>query len=502
VTALALSARPVARVGVEAVVLPFHRGPRGVVGGAGVTELARAWGTDLTALVRADRAFGAEVGQVCLVLGTGSRAVVIAVGLGPEATAGPDQVRDAALAAARRTRGYRRVATTLSQVGPDRPAATRAAAEGLLLGCFDYRAPGRPEPAPRAAAPEQVLLVVDGEASRDATVRRALDLGVAGGRAASWVRQLVETPAGALTPSDLADVLTKRAREVGVTARVWNARSLSTKGFGGVLGVGAGSANPPVVVELRSGAGPQEAVLGLAGKGITFDSGGLNLKRDPDEISWMKSDMAAAAAVAGAVFAAAELGAGAGVHTLLPLAENMPGGRACRPGDVLTHPGGRTTEVTDTDCEGRLVLADAIGYLAGTGPGAIVDVGTLTDGGGVGNALWGCWGTDLALAADLVAAGQAAGDPGWVLPLRPEYQQFIGSRVADAVNCSQEVPDSGQMAATYLRSFAGTVPWVHVDNGSSAYLELDRDPWPKGPTGSPVRALLELLVRRSATTAG
>ncbi len=464
-----------------------------------------AWPTgsgplDLEAVVRRDPAFDASVGQVSLVLESGRRgAVVLAVGVGPRDQVDEQSLRDAAMSAARRTAGFRRLATTLAQVGPDRASSVRAVADGLLLGWYRFPRRGARASAHRAP-PETAALLLEPPAARSATAREALRLAVAAGAATSWVRELVEAPGGELTPAALADVLRARARELGVTARVWSQRTMQARGFGGTLAVGVGSTHPPTVVELLtsspgSGAGPW---LGLAGKGITFDSGGLNLKRDPDEISWMKSDMAGAAAVAGAVFAAAECGVEMRVRAVLPLAENMPGGRASRPGDIVTHPGGRTTEITDTDCEGRLVLADAVAYLAGSGASAVVDVGTLTDGGGVGNALWGCWATDHALAAELVAAGATAGDPGWELPLRPEYERFLDSRVADLANCPSDVPDSGQLAATYLRTFAGTTGWVHVDNGSSAYLELDRDPWPAGATGSPTRALFELLRRRFA----
>lgn len=490
---LRLSGRPLTRSGADLLVLPCFAVKGGVEVGPGAQDLAGEWGIDVGRLLAAVPSFRGEPGQSAPVpvIGDGRPRLVLAVGLGLRSEADAGRVRDAAQLAARTSDGHRTLATTLPQVGADPGAAVRATAEGLLLGGYRYASSAR---GGRNLAREAVLLVAAGQERRALTVQ-ALRTGRTAGELTSWVRQLVETPGGQLTPADLAAVLRDRGREVGVGVRVWSGRTLQSKGFGGVLGVGAGSRNTPVVVELRGGEGPAPATLGLAGKGITFDSGGLNLKRDPDEISWMKSDMAGAAAVAGAVFAAAALGAGTAVRAVLPLAENMPGGSALRPGDVLTHPDGRTTEVTDTDCEGRLVLADAVAHLASTKPAAIIDVGTLTDGGGVGNALWGCWATDRGLAAELVAAGQATGDPGWELPLRPEYQTFLSSQVADLVNCSQDVPDSGQLAATYLRTFAGTTPWVHVDNGSSAYLELERPPWPKGATGSPARALLELLIR-------
>jgi leucyl aminopeptidase len=207
----------------------------------------------------------------------------------------------------------------------------------------------------------------------------------------------------------------------------------------------------------------------------------------------MKSDMAAAASVAAAVIAAAALGRTAPVVAILPVAENMPGGSALRPGDVVSHPGGRTTEVLDTDCEGRLVLADALGWLAQQRPQHIVDVGTLTDSGAVGTAFWGCWATSDEVGTALVNAGSRVFDPGWALPLHPTYVALLPSRVADIANASPDAPDSGQLAATYLRTFVGDVPWVHVDNGSSAWLERDSYPWPAGPTGTPVRALVEFL---------
>jgi leucyl aminopeptidase len=276
---------------------------------------------------------------------------------------------------------------------------------------------------------------------------------------------------------------------------VWSAATLRARGFGATLGVGSGSAHPPVVVELTSGSGKPR--IGLAGKGITFDAGGLNLKRDLTEIRWMKSDMAAAAAVAAAVCAAAELGSTTPVRAVLPLAENVVGERSIRPGDVVVHPDGRRTEVLDTDSEGRLVLADAIAYLARSGVEQVVDVGTLTDGGGLGPLLWGCWGNDPALVEALVASGSSAGDPGWALPLRSEYRRLLGSDVADVVNVAWDVPDGAQLAATYLSTFADGVRWAHVDNGSTAYLESAFDPWPKGATGSPTRALLAFLTSSS-----
>lgn len=211
----------------------------------------------------------------------------------------------------------------------------------------------------------------------------------------------------------------------------------------------------------------------------------------------MRSDMAGGAAVAAAVIAAARLGLPVPAVAVVPLAENMPGGGALRPGDVLTHRGGRTSEVVDTDCEGRLVIADALGYLAEREPAAMLDVATLTDAAGLGPALWAALGTDQALVAEMLAAGEAAGEPGWPLPLPAAYRDLLASPAADLRNTPAQGPDSTVMAAMFLREFAGSTPWVHIDNGSTAWLEYDTGLWPEGATGSPARALLRFLEGRS-----
>jgi leucyl aminopeptidase len=297
----------------------------------------------------------------------------------------------------------------------------------------------------------------------------------------------------------LAETIAARAAEHGAAARIWTAGELARAGFGGVAGVGQGSRNPPRLVEVTH-AGPGGRPWAFAGKGITFDSGGLNLKRDPGEISWMRSDMAGGAAVAAAVIAAAQLALPVPAVAVVPLAENMPGGGALRPGDVLTHRGGRTSEVVDTDSEGRLVVADALGYLAERNPAALIDVATLTDAADLGPALWAATGTDQELMAEVLRAGEAAGEPGWPLPLPDAYRELLSSAAADLRNTPAHGPDSTVMAAMFLREFTAGLPWVHIDNGSTAWLEYDTGLWPEGATGSPARALLRFLEGRADGT--
>lgn len=252
----------------------------------------------------------------------------------------------------------------------------------------------------------------------------------------------------------------------------------------------------PFVVRMSWGdeSASADRVLGLVGKGITFDSGGVNLKRDAGELAWMKSDMAAAAAVAAAMTlasACADPPVGRRVEAILPLCDNAVSGASMRPGDVITHPGGETTEVVDTDCEGRLVLGDGISWCRSRKYGRILDVGTLTDG-GAGLRRTGLWSNDVALAAELTTLGDAAADPLWPLPL-PYGEEALESRVAARRNAPMDRPDVGRHAAVFLAELAAGTPWAHFDIGGTAYVEHPIAGWPEGPTGAATVALAEAV---------
>jgi leucyl aminopeptidase len=490
VVSVKLTNRGLAGPPVDAVVLAAFADRAGPVVDELGTDLLAGLGVDIDRVLRrGSPAFGAEAGETCSLVLPDRAPTVVVVGLGAGAAdrVTAEALREGAMAAAAATRGFERIATTMAGLGAEPAEAVRACVEGLLVGGYQQRAEHR-----LARLRAVSLVLPPARRAGDATLQRAVRTAQAAAEATAWVRELVERPGGELGPAALAEQIRERAGRSGVQVRVWTGRRLAARGFGATLGVGGGSPAQPVVVELRSGSDTGR-VLGLAGKGITFDSGGLDLKRDPDEIAWMKSDMAGAAAVAAAVCAAADLGPSRRVHAVLPLAENLPGPGALRPGDVVTHPDGRRTEVVDTDSEGRLVLADAIAYLARSGADRIVDVGTLTDGGGLGHLRWGCWGNSDDLVGAVLRAGATAGEPGWHLPLLPRYRELFRSGVADLRNCAREVPDTAMMAATYLSTFADGVAWAHIDNGGTAYLPGALAPWPEGATGSPTRALLELI---------
>jgi leucyl aminopeptidase len=480
------SEAPVDRVEADLLVLPVFEGLRP---GPGVREL----GSNALAEFRATGATG-KVGDSVLVSAAGEIAAptVLLVGVGREEAIAPTVIRDVAMMAARERTSFPTIATTLGQLSAD--GSGLPLAEGLLLGAYrltEYRTTGdRP-------ALEEVVAI--SRPRTRARVEKELRRGDVSGRATNLARRLVDSPALDLTPAAFADEARRIARRLGLDVKVHGARELEREGFGGIVGVGRGSANPPRLVEL-SYRGGRGRPLAITGKGITFDSGGLDLK-DEDEMTWMKSDMAGAAAAVAAIQATAELELRANVDVLLPLAENMPGASAIHPGDVIRHRGGRTSEVADTDAEGRVLLGDALAYLCERKPAAILDSATLTDGSGLGPEFSAAMGTDPELVAEVVASGHEAGEESWEIPLWDRYRPLIDSPVADVKNVGEHNFDSAMMAGLFLKDFVDGVPWVHLDTGSSAYAEHDSDLWPEGGTGAPTRTFIRFLERRSSVRA-
>ncbi len=357
----------------DLLVVPCRSGPGSVtVPGPAATEAAAALGIDLAATLGA-RGFAAEIGDTfaTLALGRLAASAVLFVGLGVREQAGPDDVRQAAMRAAGEMSKAARIAVAL----PDADQAVAAAfAEGLLLGAYQFDRYRRRPVAPgwRLPALEHVSVLAGGASM--AAVGAGLRRGQALAGLTNWVRDLVNASPSETTPVDMANQAQELAETHGLACSVLTVPDLAAGGFGGILGVGQGSRNEPRLVELSYRGGGDAPVIGLTGKGITFDSGGLSLKRDA-EIEWMKSDMAGAACIMAVLRGAAEFGLPVNIDAVLPFAENMPGGSAQRPGDVITHRGGTTSEVRDTDSEGRLIIADALAYLAERNPAMLVAVG-------------------------------------------------------------------------------------------------------------------------------
>jgi leucyl aminopeptidase len=425
---------------------------------------------------------------------------LVAVGLGARDEVEPDALRDAAAAAVRELAASvgGDAAWLLDESLPLSPAEQiRAAVEGAVLGCYD---PGAWKTAGKNGQPVERLTMVGGSATEAAAGRAAA--------VAAWTnyaRDLANAPANELTPAAFAD----RAAELSdrfdtVVVEALEPDEMRERGMGALLGVGMGSHNPPRLIVLRyepAGAADGALVLGLVGKGITFDSGGIALK-PPLYMEEMRGDMSGAAAVVAATGAIAELGLPVRVLTVVAAAENVMGGGSFRPGDVLTASNGKTIEITNTDAEGRLVLADALVYARGQGATHVVDLATLT--GAMSRALGdlyaGVFANDDAWRAEIVEAGEASGDHVWPWPLHPRYRRFIQSDFADLKNHSVRGQGIPVYAAEFLREFAGEGPWAHLDIAGPAFLTWPRGDylWQRGGTGYGVRLLAELASRLAA----
>jgi leucyl aminopeptidase len=478
-------------VGVGVVAVPVLHGDDGPLLGPGAAELAEDLGLDLTRVLASTGATGAtgEVTELPVTGGAGlansALSRVLLVGVGEGSTA---DVRRAGASLARRTTNVDAVASSVSAVGDDEAMA--AFVEGATLGSFRFsmRKDGPTDrPVGRIA-----LALTPHDGGRTARLRRAVAMA-----GASWQsRLLASVPSNIKTPEWLAEQAVTAAETAGLKATVLDEKQLRDRGFGGVTGVGQGAAAPPrfVQIEYRPPRGARKVRhVVLVGKGITFDSGGLSIKPGQSMVT-MKRDMTGAGVVASVMAALPDVDCPVRVTGLLPIAENAVSGSSMRPGDVITQYGGRTTEVTNTDAEGRLVLADGLAYAVDKlDPDVLVDVATLT--GGIKVALGqhtaGLFTNDDALADHLDASGERAGEPIWRMPLSDEYEGKLSSKVADADNAPGGPP--AITAALFLQHFVSGRPWAHLDIASVGDAPKDEYEWTEGPTGFGARLLLDWL---------
>ena len=330
-------------------------------------------------------------------------------------------------------------------------------------------------------------------------VRREVAAGLRRGarvaRAVALARDLVNEPAKALTPRGLAEVATAVAEDGGLGVKILDEDQIAKERLGGLAGVAQGSEEPPRLIQLiYEPEGGASATVALVGKGITFDSGGLSLKTS-DGMMAMKTDMSGAAAVLSTMSALRDLDIGVRVIGIMPTTENMPSGRAIKPGDVLRARNGKTIEVLNTDAEGRLVLADGLSLAAEENPDAIIDLATLTGACVValGRQIAGLMGNDDQLIARVKDASERSGEQVWHLPLPDEYRRHIDSEVADIKNVGSAGQAGALAAGLFLREFVGKSSWAHLDIAGPARSDADDGYLRKGGTGFGVRTLLELL---------
>jgi len=433
--------------------------------------------------------FEGKVGQAQTLL-SDDGSIVVAVGVGPADAVDNEVVRSAAAAAVKAAWRATSMSTTLLDAlpsGADRGRAGQALAEAVVLAAYKF---GRYKSDPKPCALTSVTVVGRGGAS----VQRGLDRGAAVAAAVELARDLVNEPPGAMTPRDLEKAARRIAKENGLGVEVWDEKRIAAEGLGGLGGVAAGSDQPPRLLRLEYKPDGARGTVCLVGKGITFDSGGLSIKTG-DGMMTMKCDMAGAAAVLAAMSALPALAPKVRVLGYAACTENLPSGKATKPGDVLRFRNGKTTEVLNTDAEGRLVLADALALAVEQGPDAVIDLATLTGACTValGTDIAGAMSNDDALLADVRAAADRAGEPVWPLPLPDRYRKLIDSEVADIKNIGTGGKGGALTAGLFLKEFVGDTPWVHLDIAGPAFREKDDGYLPKGGTGFGVRTVLELL---------
>jgi leucyl aminopeptidase len=418
---------------------------------------------------------------------------VLIVGLGERAKFEPSHLARYAGAAVRYLgrRNVNAVALALpDEAKGNETACASFAAEGAISGTFDTSI-YQEKPDKRMAIESATILAngFDGSA-----VKAGVERGTILGEAVNFARRLAITPANDMTPTALAKEATKGAKGTGIEVEVFDEERIRKEGMGSFLSVAQGSVQPPKFIVMRYNGDPgSKELLALVGKGITFDTGGISLK-PPERMEEMKYDMSGGAAVIATMVALGKLKPKLNVVGLIPATENMPGGKATKPGDIVKAMNGKTIEVINTDAEGRLILADALVYANKLGATKIVDTATLTGACviALGHAASAAVGNDDAFTNEFLAAAKPTGERYWQMPLYDEYASAMKSDIADLKNTGGR-PAGTLTAAAFLKSFVDETPWLHLDIAGTAYLDNESAWQAKGPTGTPVRAFVSFI---------
>jgi leucyl aminopeptidase len=442
--------------------------------------------------------FSGKEGETALLYADLAAPRLLLVGLGEPSSFTLERLRRTSASAAKRARslGAREAAFVLREPGSAGVGASaRAAAEGAALGLYRftrYKMGG--------AEPERVLdsleLILDDSADEEAASRGA-EVGVKVAAAALLARDLANEPSNTATPEHLAAQAREMAERHGMEVEVLDRAGIEDEGLAGLATVGRSAANGPRFIVLEHRGGGDDAPIVLVGKAVTFDSGGISIKPSSG-MENMKFDMSGGAAVLGAMEAVGALDLPLNVVALVPATENLPGGGAFKPGDVLRMHSGKTVEILSTDAEGRLILADALSYARRYAPAAVVDCATLTGACYValGDHASGLMGNDEDLISEVQTAGEATGERAWPLPLFDEYTEQIRGDVADIKNSGGRY-GGALTAGAFLKEFAD-FPWAHLDIAGTAYGKKGNAYTPKGATGVPARLLVEFLMGRAS----
>ncbi len=484
--------------------------PQGLLSKALIKLDTELGGSAQAALQSGD--FKAGLGQRSVTYATEKGAKVTRLmlyGLGPAENFELEDLRNLAGTAAQEAQNRKIAKISILGVKTRRfssEACAKALTEGLLLGAYRYDRYKTTGKKKKAALQDhgslrQVSLIFEG-AKKITELRNSVNQALITSRGQNLARDLSNAPANALPPAVLAREARRVARETGLACRVLKGAELERGGFEALMAVGQGSENPPqfIVLEHRGARNPKSRKIGtlcLVGKGITFDSGGISIKPSAG-MQDMKHDMSGAAAVIGAMQAIAELRLPVHVVGLVAAAENMPGGRAYRPGDVIGSRAGKTIEITNTDAEGRLVLADALDYAVDQySPRAMIDLATLTGACMIALGEWatGCFANDRALQEELAEAGDETGECMWPMPLFPDHLRIMKSSIADLKNSGTREAGAST-AAAFLKEFVGDTPWAHLDIAGTGWKSPQNSYHSTGATGVAVRTLVRWVEDR------
>ena len=414
---------------------------------------------------------------------------VVFVGGGPRTEINVERIRRMATSAAQVARQQRRARIGWADLEPGVTSTSsriETVAEGLVLANF--------ESGVHKSRDADQFFIREGVMLTSTNAEAAVTAGAAMGESINAARVLINEPGNYLTPRLLADKAAALASVPGISAEILDERKIEELGMGLLLGVARGSIEPPRILVLKyspDGA-PAKLTLGLIGKGITFDTGGLSLK-PADGMERMKDDMAGGASVVAALRSIALQKLPVRAVAIVPMTENMPGGKAIKPGDILKGASGLTVEVNNTDAEGRLILGDGLWYARQLGATHLIDVATLTGAivVGLGKITTGLFGTPQPWVDHIERAADRAGEKVWAMPLFDEYKEQLKSEIADMLN-SPGRPAGSITAAMFLKEFAGQGPWAHLDIAGTAWAEESK-PWqPKGATGAMIRTLIEV----------
>jgi leucyl aminopeptidase len=415
---------------------------------------------------------------------------ILLAGAGKADRFDPAELRKLVVAAVRflKAKSVKKIALALDGLSAA-PDFVSAAVEGALLGDFE---PDRHKTGDDKKSVDSFTVVASASPGLDAAITRGRVIG----ESTNFARDMINEPGNLLTPLKMAEAARAMAAEQGLECEVLDRDAMEKLGMGSLLGVSIGSAEPPafIVLRYRPATAKGSAHLGLVGKGVTFDTGGISIK-PADSMEKMKYDMAGGAAMIGAMRALAQLKPAIPVTAFVPCVENMPGSRAQRPGDIVTAMSGKTIEVINTDAEGRLILADALTYARRQGCTHLVDAATLTGAivVALGHLHVGLFTNNDALRDRVLAASKAEGERMWHMPLDDDYRDYLKTAFADIANVGGRW-GGAVTAAIFLKEFAEDTPWVHLDIAGTAWLDDSKPYLAKGPTGLPLRTLVRLAM--------